>query len=366
MESSSLLALRALGQSPWYDNIDRRLIQGGELQRFFDQGITGVTSNPTIFEKAVKGSSVYDQTIQRLAANKASPEEIYDGLTMEDVRSAADMLLPVYKKSLGMDGYVSLEVLPRYAYEAEKTIEHAQRLFKEVDRPNLMIKVPGTVQGAEAIRVLTREGINVNVTLLFSLGHYERSARAYMDGLRERLSRGKPLPEVCSVASVFVSRVDTLVDEILKETDGEALRGKIAVANAKIIYQKFRELFHPDSFGELASKGARIQRLLWGSTSTKNPEYDDLKYVHQLIGKDTINTLPHSTLEAFLDHGAPKTTIVEDDLDKERALIRELEALGIELKGVCDQLQQEGVEAFSSSFDQLIKAITAKMQSVTT
>ncbi|MDY6987403.1 MAG: transaldolase [Thermodesulfobacteriota bacterium] len=356
---NNLVALAELGQSPWYDNIDRRLIQTGEFKRLLDEGVTGVTSNPSIFEKAINGSSVYDQTIEELVKKGHSPEEIYDVVTVQDVQVAADWLKETYDSTQGQDGYVSLEVLPRYAQDPEKTIENARRLSKEVGRDNLMIKVPGTPEGAEAIRVLTADGINVNVTLLFSLAQYERSAKAYMEGLRDRLHKGKALEKVCSVASVFVSRVDTLTDKQLQELNEKDLQGKTAVANAKIIYQRFKEWFKGEPFSELASKGAPLQRVLWGSTSTKNPDYDELKYVDELIGKDTINTLPHNTLLAFLDHGTPKLTL-EDDLDKEKGYLEKLKGLGIDLNENCEALQKQGVQAFSDSFDQLIDAIAAK------
>ncbi|MDY6950697.1 MAG: transaldolase [Thermodesulfobacteriota bacterium] len=356
---NNLVALAELGQSPWYDNIDRRLIQSGEFKKLLDEGVTGVTSNPSIFEKAINGSSVYDQTIEELVKKGYSPEEIYDLLTIQDIQVAADWLKETYDRTKGQDGYVSLEVLPRYAQDTEKTIENARRLFKEVGRDNLMIKVPGTPEGEEAIRVLTAEGINVNVTLLFSLAQYERSARAYIEGLSERLKKGRALDTVCSVASVFVSRVDTLTDKQLEERNNKDLQGKIAIANAKIIYQRFKEGFKGEAFSELASKGARIQRVLWGSTSTKNPDYDDLKYVDELIGKETVNTLPHNTLLAFLDHGAPKLTL-EDNLEHEKGYLKALKGLGIDLNANCETLQKQGVRAFSDSFDQLIDAIAAK------
>jgi transaldolase len=360
--ANNLVALAEVGQSPWYDNIDRALIESGELKKLFDQGVTGVTSNPSIFEKAIKGSSVYDGTIRQLARAGRTPEEIYDIVTVQDVQSAADLLLETHRKTRGTDGYVSLEVLPRYAYDAEKTIENARKLSKEVQRPNLMIKVPGTGEGRAAIRALTREGINVNVTLLFSLAHYEASAKAYIDGLRDRLRDGNPLDTVCSVASVFVSRVDTSVDKLLEERQEKGLQGKIAVANCKMIYQRFKELLKSDTFSEMIAHGARLQRVLWGSTSTKNPHYHDLKYVDDLIGKDTVTTLPHSTLEAFMDRGTPKATL-EEDLVKEGAFLEQLKGLGIDLTRVCDDLQQEGVDAFSASFDQLIDAIVSKTPS---
>jgi transaldolase len=359
MGMNNLMALAALGQSPWYDNIDRGLIQNGYLQKLLSLGVTGVTSNPSIFEKAINGSAVYDETIQALANAGTSPEQIYDVITVQDVQSAADLLSETYKKTRGRDGYVSLEVLPEYAHDPVKTIDHARRIHKEVARPNLMIKVPGTKEGPEAIRVLTREGINVNVTLLFSLEHYEGSARAYLDGLRERLGDGHALEDVFSVASVFVSRVDTNVDKRLEELEEDRLKGKIAVANAKMIYQRFKLLFFGQTFRELASQGAQIQRLLWGSTSTKNPDYVDVKYVDELIGKDSVNTLPHNTLEAFLDHGMPKLTI-ETDLNKEKRYLEQLKDLGIDLNEICDEIQKQGVDAFSDSFKQLIDAIRRK------
>lgn len=359
MDTNNLTALRALGQSPWYDNIDRRLILNGDLKKLFELGITGVTSNPTIFEKAINTSSVYDGPIRQMAAAGKSTKEIYDVITVEDVQSTADLLYETYERTQGRDGYVSLEVLPEYAHHAEKTIDHARRIYKEVARANLMIKVPGTQEGAGAIKILTREGINVNITLLFSLEHYEAGARAYLEGLRDRRSDGKPLNSVCSVASVFVSRVDTRVDKLLDAVGQDSLKGKIAVANAKVIYQRFKELFYGDAFEKLASAGARTQRLLWGSTGTKNPAYSDVKYVDELIGKDTINTLPHNTLKAFLDHGTSRLTI-EENLHTERGHLDRLVGLGIDLNQICDEIQEEGVEAFWDSFRQLVEAITRK------
>ncbi|MGD8513530.1 MAG: transaldolase [Deltaproteobacteria bacterium] len=359
MAMNNLMALVALGQSPWYDNIDRRLIQNGQLQKLITLGVTGVTSNPSIFEKAINGSAVYDETIQALAKAGTLPEQIYDVITVEDVQSAADLLFETYQKTQGRDGYVSLEVLPEYAHDPVKTIDHARRIHKEVARPNLMIKVPGTKEGPEAIRVLTREGINVNVTLLFSLEHYEASVKAYLDGLTERLGDGLALEDVSSVASVFVSRVDTNIDKRLAELNEDRLKGKIAVANAKMIYQRFKSLFSGEAFRELASQGAKIQRVLWGSTSTKNPDYVDVKYVNELIGKDSVNTLPHNTLEAFLDHGTPRLTI-ETDLNKEENYLEQLQDLGIDLNEICDEIQKQGVDAFCDSFELLIDAIRKK------
>ena len=357
--NNNLETLLAVGQSPWYDNIDRRLIENGKLEGLFRSGITGVTSNPSIFEKAVSGSSVYDSSIQQLAEGGKSPYEICDLITRQDIQSAADMLYDTYEASRAKDGYVSLEVDPEYADEAEKTIDDARRIHKEVARPNLMIKVPGTKEGCKAVKVLTRDGININVTLLFSLRHYEASAMAYIDGLKERLGDGNSVEKVCSVASVFVSRVDTKIDKIVENLRIDRLKGKIAVANVKMIYQRFKELFHNGFFADDASNGARIQRVLWGSTSTKNPVYSDVKYVDELIGEDTINTLPHSTLEAFLDHGTPRLTI-EEGLHKARQHLDLLQQQGIDLDKICDEIQQEGVAAFSASFKKLMDAVADK------
>jgi transaldolase len=359
METNKLMTLATLGQSPWYDNIDRRIIQNGELKRFFDLGIRGVTSNPSIFEKAIIGSSIYDETIQKLAKKGRSPLEIYDIVTVQDVQSAADLLSGVYDKTQGRDGYVSLEVLPEYADDPVKTIYNARKIHEQVARQNLMIKVPGTKEAPEAIQVLTAEGLNINVTLLFSLEHYEQCAMAYIEGLKDRLKDGNPINTVSSVASVFVSRLDTAIDKVLDHSNA-SLKGKIAVANAKMIYQRFKEVFYGEIFEDLRSKGANIQRVLWGSTSTKNPDYSDVKYVDELIGKDTVNTLPHKTLEALLDHATLKPTI-EDNLDKEKGHLKELKGLGIELNKICDDIQEQGVDAFCSSFNQLIDAIVLKM-----
>ena len=362
--NNNLKELLALGQSPWYDNIDRRMIQNGELKKLFNLGITGVTSNPSIFEKAVNGSSIYDSSIKELSKAGKSPDEICDLITIQDIQSAADLLLDNYKESKGRDGYVSLEVNPDYAYETDKTIEQAKRIHKDVARPNLMIKVPGTNEGYEAIRVLTRDGINVNVTLLFSLNHYEASARAYIDGIRQRIENGNSAENVCSVASVFVSRVDTKVDKMLEDINIDSLKGKIAVANVKMIYQRFKELFYGKDWDDFVSNGAGIQRVLWGSTSSKNPAFSDVKYVDELIGKDTINTLPDSTLQAFLDHGNPTLTI-EEDLDKNRQYLDLLKQQGIDIELVCDEIQREGVDAFQASFRKLKEAIADKATSST-
>jgi len=356
---NTLKRLLAAGQSPWYDNIDRRLLKSGELKRLFETGLVGVTSNPTIFEKAVSGSDEYDGEIKRLSGEGKSALEIYDMLTIADIERAADLLKNTYEESAHTDGYVSIEVLPEYAHDAETTVKSAQDIFRRINRPNIMIKIPGTKEAPEAIHRLTKDGINVNVTLLFSVKHYENCARAYMEGLKARLAEGNEIKNIRSVASVFVSRVDTKIDNMLGEK--EELKGAAAVANCKIIYQKFKELFKGSGFERLAPEGGNIQRVLWASTSTKNPAYSDLKYVEELIGPDTVNTMPPRTVRAFLDHGEVAST-VEKDLKQTKDVLTRIKALGMDMDNVCQEIQDAGVKAFQDSFNKLIESIKTKMQ----
>lgn len=364
-----LKELYNLGQSPWYDNIERRFLKSGELSRLIaDFGIKGVTTNPTIFEKAISKSSEYDEQIRNLSRQGKNLYEIYDELTIYDVSLAADLLKETYEKSRGWDGYVSIEVLPEYAHSVKETLDYARRIFKRINRPNIMVKVPGTAESPEAIKILISEGINVNVTLLFSTQHYRIIANAYIDGLKERLKRKQVLSSVSSVASIFVSRIDTKVDKILEEKitaehrfDINSLRGSLAVANSKMIYQEFKKIFSPENFGFFKEKGAQVQRVLWASTSTKNPAYSDIKYVQELIGKDTVNTLPHETVMAFSDHGKPRICL-EENLNQEEKKIEECRKLGIDLIDTCQQIQDSGVQAFQDSFDQVIQAIRLKAQ----
>lgn len=350
---NTLKKLYQLGQSPWYDNIDRRLINSGELKSFIENGIVGLTSNPTIFQKAVAASDIYDEQIQRLAKEGKSQKEIYDEVTVFDVRKAADLLKDIYLRTNRVDGYVSIEVYPEYAHHPKNTISYAKMIYEKIGRENIMIKVPGTKVGYEAIRALIREGININVTLLFSLEQYQKAALAYIDGLKDKLKDGKDIEGIASVASIFVSRIDTKIDKML---DDNSLKGKIAAANTKMIYQRFKELFSDENFGDLKKRGAHIQRPLWASTSTKNPLYSDVKYADELIGKNTINTLPHTTMEAFLDHGQVRLTI-EEDLDGAREALDKLDLLKIDISKVCQAIQDEGVVAFQESFDRLIDTI---------
>ncbi len=355
-----------LGQSVWCDNISRRMIDTGELQRLIDLGIVGVTSNPTIFMKAITGGSDYDERLQSLlAAGCEETLELYERLVIPDIADAADILRPVYDRTDGLDGYVSLEVSPRLAYDTERTVAEARRLFAELNRPNVFIKVPATEEGMPAIATLIGEGINVNVTLIFALEVYEKVMAAYLEGLRRLEAAGGDLVRVASVASFFVSRVDTLVDKLLLERgEGGAvvdpLLGQAANANAKLAYARFEEVFALDgAWGELAEKGARVQRPLWASTSTKNPDYPDTIYVDNLIGPHTVNTLPPATIDAVLDHGTVEVTI-HDELDIARALFDELAEVGIEMRRVTDQLRVEGVEAFAKSFEELLDNLSRK------
>jgi len=348
---NTLMSLARAGQSPWYDNIDRRFIENGELKNLFEKGLLGVTSNPTIFEKAVSASGVYDPLIRKLASESKTTLEIYDALTLEDVSMAAELLRDTYEKTNHLDGYVSIEVLPELAHDAPGTIKTALDISRRINKPNIMIKVPGTKEAPEAVRALTKEGINVNVTLLFSVEQYGACAKAYVEGLRERLKEGKNVKNVFSVASVFISRVDTKLDKLFGEKKVDDLKGKIAVAGAKMIYRKFREL-------DFA--GGNPQRVLWASTSAKNPAYRDVKYVEGLIGPDTVNTMPPATVDAFLDHGKVELTI-EKDLENAESDLAKLRSLGINLEQICREIQSAGVTAFQNSFNKLIHSIEQKI-----
>jgi transaldolase len=370
---NTVRALAALGQSIWYDNINRGLLRDGGLQAMVDDGLLGVTSNPTIFEKAISGGKEYDPEIRDLLAMHpaADTEEIIRSLMISDIRAAADILRPVYNASRGGDGFVSIEVSPRKARDTAATIEEARELWRRIDRPNLMVKIPATREGLPAIRQALREGININVTLIFGLERYREVLGAYMDGLGDRVREGLPVDRVASVASVFVSRIDTLVDAMLEEKaagareEGVALRtlaGAAAVANTKMIYQAFRDMTRSSRWSLLVARGARVQRPLWGSTGTKNPAYPDLKYVDSLIGPDTVNTVPPATYAAILDHGHPALTL-EADLDASKKALAALAAHGIDMTAVTDRLEDEGVASFEKSFDGLIGVISRKRES---
>ena len=360
---NSLQELGRLGQSVWYDNMYRSLITSGELERLVEMGVTGLTSNPTIFQKAISSGSEYDDSLVKHASRGLNPEQLFEALATEDIRAAADILRPVYERSGGSDGFASLEVSPRLAHDTDGTIEAALRLFDALDRPNVMIKVPATPEGVPAIRELIGQGVNVNVTLIFSLGMYARVREAYVGGLEDLEDAGGNLDAVSSVASFFVSRVDTAVDGLIEQHGGdlESLMGRAAVANAKIAYQDFRGTFGTDRFGALARKGARVQKPLWASTSTKNPLYNDVLYVETLVGADTVNTMPDATLEAFLDHGRASDSI-ERDVEESREVIATLEENGISMDAVTTNLMHEGVKAFADSFELLLGDIEAKRE----
>jgi len=345
-------------QAVWLDYIERDLLTGGGLARFVaDDGVRGVTSNPSIFQKAIEGGGAYDAAVTALLDAKPAmaTKDLYEALAIEDIRGAADILHPVWSASGGEDGYVSLEVSPHLAHDSDGTVAEARRLWAVVDRPNLMIKVPATAAGIPAIESLIASGINVNATLMFSLADYEAVAQAYVRGIAANAD-----PRwVASVASFFVSRVDTKVDAALENIGSEkalALRGKAAVANARLAYRRFEEIFFNGSFAEQTARGARPQRPLWASTSSKNPAYRDVVYVEELVGPDTVNTLPVATLEAFRDHGEPRPSITED-VDGALTTMAALAGLGIDMDAVTAELQVEGVAAFSASFDQLLAAL---------
>lgn len=360
--------LARLGQAIWLDYIRRSFIENGEMQKLIDLGVRGLTSNPSIFEKAIAGSQDYDVDIERLAQSGRTAAEIYESLAIDDIRRVADLLRPLYDTSGGADGYVSLEVDPTLARNSQKTIEEARRLWQAVDRPNLMMKIPATLEGLPAITRSIADGINVNVTLIFSLQRYKAVMEAYLSGLELRQTSGKSLESIASVASFFISRLDSSVDRrlqaIIKEEGAQAgraasLMGRAANANAKLAYQLFREVFESERFRRLQANGARLQRPLWASTSTKNPAYADILYVQELIGSFTVNTLPQNTLDAFLDHGEPRLTI-EEGVDLARANFEALESLGISLESVTRELEDEGVQAFADAFQALLTSIERK------
>lgn len=348
------------GTSLWFDYIRRDLLENGELAALVAEGIRGVTSNPAIFQKAIADSSEYDDDIRRVLADRPdiSVNDLYESFAIEDIRGAADVLRPVYDDSNGADGFVSLEVSPLLASDTRATVEEARRLWAAVERPNLLVKVPATSEGVPAIETLIGEGINVNVTLIFSLAHYEAIARAYLRGLEAADDPSR----IASVASFFVSRVDTLTDKLLTEIGTEealALRGRAGIANSKRAYRLYQELFG-DGFEELASRGARPQRLLWASTGTKNPDYSDVLYVEELIGPNTVNTAPPATIEAFRDHGeVPGQTLLEG-WDEADAAIEGLARVGVDFEAVTTKLQEDGVEAFASAFQALMTALEEK------
>lgn len=369
-----LRQLHEFGQSIWFDNIHRAMLHNGELAKMISEdGLRGLTSNPTIFEKAITSGNDYDSAIAQLLGSQPgmSHRDLFFSLAVEDIRGAADLLLPVYRETNGRDGYASLEVSPDLAYDTKSTIEEARRLWKRVNRPNLMIKVPATKAGLPAVEQLINDGINVNVTLLFSVQRYREVADAYLSGLEARMRRGQPLGQIASVASFFVSRVDSAIDkQLAAHANGgphadkaKALQSKMAIANAKIAYLSYKELFGNARFAELRKQGAAAQRLLWASTGTKSAELSDVLYLDELIGPDTVNTVPPATYKAFKDHGTPKATL-EAGADVAKAQFKQLAELGINVEKVTDTLEKEGVEAFGKSFENLLAALAAKSETL--
>ncbi len=359
------------GQSPWLDFITRDLLKSGKLGAMIDQGIVGMTSNPTIFQKAIgEGESDYDEDVRSMVRDGKSVDEIYDGLVLDDIRNAATILRPVYDKSDGRDGYVSIEVSPTLAYKTDETLAEARRLFTYLNLPNVMIKIPGTAEGLPAIRQSTADGLNINVTLLFSLDNYRKVAEAYVAGLEDRAAKGQPIDGIASVASFFVSRVDTAVDKRLDALIARAgsedekntlrgLQGKAAIANAKLAYAAFQEIFSGPRWDALAQHGAKPQRPLWASTSTKNPAYRDVMYIESLIGPHTVDTMPPQTITDTLDHGQIART-VDKDADQARTQLGDIERAGVSMDEVTAQLQTDGVKSFAESFEQLIGTISSK------
>ena len=372
---NSLQQLATVGQSVWYDNIDRSQLQSGQFKRMLtEDGVVGVTANPTIFEKSISAGHAYDEQMHQLIQAGKNTSDIYEALVIQDIRTVADTLRPIYEATESHDGYVSLEVSPDLANDTDGTISEARRFWQMVDRPNLMIKIPATPAGIPAIRQAISEGINVNVTLIFSLDSYRAVVDAYLNGLESRNSEGKDIDRIASVASFFVSRVDTLVDKLLdnkikassnpdEQQHLKALEGKAAIANARLAYQEFKRIFNSPRFESLKHAGAHVQRPLWASTSTKNPAYRDVLYAEELIGPDTVDTMPLETIENFRDHGKVANTL-ENDIEGAHKALEELEKVGISYAQVTQQLQDEGVQKFADSFHQLFAGIKNKQEAI--
>jgi len=370
MKENPLRKLEAFGQSIWLDYIRRDLIASGELRRLIENdGLRGMTSNPSIFEKAIAESNIYDQDIRDMAFRKKDVTAIYEALSQRDIQNAADEFRSVYEKTDGKEGYVSLEVNPHLAHDTKGTIAEARRLWATLNRPNVLIKVPATTDGLSAIQQLIGEGINVNVTLLFSLPRYREVVEAYIAGIEARAAQDKPVKYIASVASFFLSRIDSMVDPLVEkfiESDGKKteiakkVRGQVAISSAKVAYQIYNEIFNSSRFKKLADKGARVQRLLWASTSTKNPDYSDVKYIETLIGPDTVNTIPLETIDAYRDHGNPKLRL-EQDVKEANWIMAQLPELGISIDKVTEQLEDEGVRKFDDPFDKLMESLTKKL-----
>jgi transaldolase len=372
--TNPLLELKALGQSVWLDDIDRGQQRSGLFQRLIDEdGITGATGNPTIFEHSINNDTSYDEQMQQLIAEGKGAQEIYEALAMTDVKTVADLLRPIYNRTDGQDGFVSIEVSPYLAHDTEATLTEVRRFWHTIDRPNLMVKIPSTPAGVPAIRQALSEGININITLIFSLKNYRQVVEAYLSALEERKAQGMNISHIASVASFFVSRVDVMVDKLLEdkikvpsanaEQQLRTLQGKVAIANARLVYQEFKRLFSGSRFEALRQQGAHVQRPLWASTSTKNPAYRDILYAEELIGPDTVDTMTLKTIESFRDHGNVRLS-AEDDIPQASAQLAALESVGISYDQVTQQLQDEGVQRFADSFKNLFACIEDKRKAL--
>jgi transaldolase len=357
MATNKVKQIHSFGQSIWLDFIDRDIIKSGKLKKLIDEdGVRGVTSNPAIFEKAITSSSDYDAEIKDLAKKSTSNEELFFSLAITDIKNATDVFKGVYDEAKGADGFVSLEVSPFLALKTKETTDQAEKLWKLVDRKNVMIKIPGTQPGLSAIRQSIAKGININVTLLFGLPRYEEVTEAYISGLEDHLAAGHSIGHISSVASFFLSRIDVLVDPILDQKGAPELKGEVAIASAKKAYEIYKRVFSGPRWEKLAAQGAKPQRLLWASTSSKNPAFKDTKYVEALIGPDTVDTVPLETIEAFRDHGIAENTL-EQGLDKATAVLNKLKSIGIDIDQITQQLEDEGIDKFNKPFEKLLQAI---------
>lgn len=364
MLQSRIKRIGDFGQSIWLDFFDRKIMDTGKLKELIEQdGITGVTANPSIFEKAINSSEDYDADIAKVAKTKGSNDDIFFGVAVKDIKRATGILRSVYEESNGDDGYVSLEVSPHLAHDTSGTVKQARELWKAVNERNVMIKIPGTAEGLPAIRKCISEGININITLLFGLTRYRQVAEAYLSGLEDRIKANQPIDKIASVASFFLSRIDVLVDPLLKEKGLNELKGEVAIASAKKAYQIYKEVFNSQRFKRLEEKGAKRQRVLWASTSSKDPMFSDVKYVEALIGAETINTIPLETLEAFNDHGHPENRL-EGDLDSATHLLTRLKENGIDLEVITRKLEDQGIEKFNVAYDKLLEAIEKQKETV--
>ncbi|MFA6082892.1 transaldolase [Mucilaginibacter sp.] len=358
METNKIKQLQGFGQNVWLDFLDRKLINSGQLKKLIEEdGLRGMTSNPAIFEKAISGSTDYDEQIRELAATHQNNEAIFYELAITDIQNAADLFKPVFER--GQDGYISLEVSPHLAHDTNRTIRQAVELWRKVDRENVMIKIPATTDGLPAIRKTISEGLNINITLLFGLNRYEEVTEAYLSGLEDRIEAGQPVNHIASVASFFLSRIDVLVDPLLETKGHPEMKGEVAIACAKQAYQIYKRVFSSERFKKLQEKGARPQRVLWASTGTKDPSFPDTKYVDALIGPQTVNTIPLETLEAYRDHGHPENRL-EKDLDKAIQTLAQLKKTGINIDEITAQLESEAIEKFNKPYDQLLEAIEDK------